>query len=205
MTALKPVTLIREVGIPLKIVVKGTQMNEFADLAPPVLAKDHAEGPASARVTLVEYGDYQCAYCGAAYPVIKRLRHALRGKLRFVFRNFPLIQEHPYAGIAAEATEAAALQQTFWEMHDLIYENQEDLEPEVLPAWAKRVGLDLGEFATAMKQEEITKRIRDDRISGIRSGVNATPCFFINGARYGGTADYGSLRSALEEQLDNHV
>ncbi len=175
-------------------------MNESATLTPPVSARDHAEGRAEAPVTLVEYGDYQCPYCGAAYPVVKRLQKALGKKLRFVFRNFPLTQAHAYALVAAEAAEAAALQGKFWEMHDFIYENQNNLEPDILPAWAQKVGLNLQEFGTAIRQGEITKRIKEDRTSGIRSGVNGTPCFFVNGARYDGAADYDSLGAALDEQ-----
>ena len=175
-------------------------MNEPATLTPPVSERDHAEGRADAPLTLVEYGDYQCPYCGEAYPVIKRLQKALGKKLRFVFRNFPLTQAHPYALIAAEAAEAAGLQGKFWQMHDLIYENQVDLEPDILPSWAERVGLDLTEFGKAIKEGAVTKRIKEDRASGIRSGVNGTPCFFINGARYDGDSGFDSLREALEEQ-----
>jgi len=175
-------------------------MNESATLTPPVSARDHTEGPADAPMTLLEYGDYQCPYCGAAHPVVKRLQRALGRRLRFVFRNFPLTQAHPYAMIAAEAAEAAALQEKFWEMHDFIYDHQDDLEPDVLPAWAQRVGLDLEGFGTAIRQGEGTKRIKEDRLSGIRSGVNGTPCFFINGTRHDGSADYESLTAALEEQ-----
>ncbi len=180
-------------------------MIESATLTPPVSARDHAEGAANAAVTLVEYGDYQCPYCGAAHPVVKRLQKSLGKKLRFVFRNFPLTEAHPYALVAAEAAEAAALQGKFWEMHDFIYENQDSLEPDILPDWAEQVGLDVEEFGTAIGQGEITKRIKDDRLSGIRSGVNGTPCFFINGARYDGQADYDSLRPALEGESNKHV
>jgi len=176
-------------------------MNDSGTLTPPVSEHDHTQGPADAPVTLVEYGDYQCPYCGAAYPEIKRLQKALGKKLRFAFRNFPLTQAHPYALIAAEAAEAAALQGKFWEMHDLIYENQDELDLEVLPSWIARLGLDLNAFGTAIKQGDITKRIKEDRASGIRSGVNGTPTFFINGKRYDDDADYDSLRAALGEQL----
>jgi protein-disulfide isomerase len=177
-------------------------MNGSATLTPAVSARDHAEGRADAPLTLVEYGDYQCPYCGAAYPVVKRLQKLFSKKLRFVFRNFPLTQAHPYAMVAAEAAEAAALQGKFWQMHDLIYENQENLEPGILASWVELVGLDLEEFRTAIKQGEIAKRIKEDRTSGIQSGVNGTPCFFINGARYDDAADYDRLRAVLEEQLD---
>jgi protein-disulfide isomerase len=180
-------------------------MNESGTLTPPVSGRDHTQGPGNAPVTLVEYGDYQCPYCGAAYPVIRRLQKALGKKLRFVFRNFPLTQAHPYALIAAEAAEAAALQGKFWEMHDLIYENQESLEPDILPAWAEQVGLDLEKFGTAIKQGGVTQRIKEDRASGIRSGVNGTPSFFINGERYDDAPDYDSLRAFLEEQMINET
>ena len=120
----------------------------------------------------------------------------------FVFRNFPLTQAHPYALIAAEAAEAAALQGKFWQMHDLIYENQEDLEPDILPVWAEEAGLDLRKFGGAIKQGVVTKRIKEDRASGLRSGVNGTPSFFINGTMYDGESDYDSLRAALEQTTD---
>ena len=180
-------------------------MNEVATLTPPVSERDHAQGPAEAPVTLIEFGDYQCPYCGAVYPVVKRLQKTLGNRLRFVFRNFPLVQSHPYAMVAAEAAEAAGLQGKFWEMHDLIYEHQEQLEPGILPAWAEEIGLDLDEFGVAIRQGDTAKRIKEDRASGIRSGVNGTPSFFINGTRYDGARDYDSLRAGFEEPLTRKV
>jgi protein-disulfide isomerase len=180
-------------------------MSESVTLSPPVSARDHSEGHPGAPLTLVEYGDYQCPYCGAAYPVVKLLQKSLGKELLFVFRNFPLTQAHPYAMVAAQAAEAAALQEKFWVMHDCIYENQGDLEPEVLPAWAGQLGLDLEAFRTAITKGEIINRIKEDRRSGIRSGVNGTPCFFINGARYDAAADFKPLRAALEELLNNKI
>jgi protein-disulfide isomerase len=176
-------------------------MNESAMLTPPVTTRDHFQGPANAPLTLVEFGDYQCPYCGAAYPVVKRLQERFGKKLRFIFRNFPLTQAHPYALVAAEAAEAAALQGKFWEMHDLLFERQRILEPDILPMWAKEVGLDLGQFGAALKQEGIAKRIKEDRASGIHSGVNGTPTFFINGSRHDDAPDYDTLAEALEQQL----
>jgi protein-disulfide isomerase len=174
-------------------------MDNSATLTQHVSARDHAEGPADAPVTLVEYGDYQCPYCGAAYPVVKRLQKTLGKKLRFVFRNFPVTQAHPYALIAAEAAEAAALQGKFWEMHDLLYERQASLKPDIIPTWAKKIGLDLDKFGNDIKQGGVVeKRIKEDRQSGIRSGVNGTPTFYINGTRYDGSSDYDSLLAALE-------
>ena len=168
-------------------------------LTPRVSARDHIEGNADALVTLVEYADFQCPYCGAAHPVIKHLQKSLGEKLRFVFRNFPLTHAHPYALLAAQAAEAAALQGKFWQMHDLIFENQEELEPEVLPVWAHKIGLDVDQFAKAVREERVTKRIEEDYASGLDSGVDGTPSYFINGTRYEGEDDYDSLHSALLE------
>ncbi len=173
-------------------------MDRSATLTQPVSVHDHAAGPAGAPVTLVEYGDYQCPYCGAAYPVVKRLQKALGKKLRFVFRNFPLTQAHPYALIAAEAAEAAALRGKFWEMHDLLFERQALLKPDIIPVWAKGIGVDLEKFGNDIQQGVVEKRIQEDRQSGIRSGVNGTPTFFINGRRYDGPPGYDSLLAALE-------
>jgi protein-disulfide isomerase len=181
-------------------------MDNSATLTQPVSARDHAEGPSDAPLTLVEYGDYQCPYCGAAYPVVKRLQKTLGRKLRFVFRNFPVTQAHPYALIAAEAAEAAALQGKFWEMHDLLYEQQTHLKPDVIPVWAKKIGLDLNKFGNDIKKDgAVEKRIQEDRQSGIRSGVNGTPTFYINGKRYDGSPDYASLLAALESQALHSV
>ncbi len=170
----------------------------MSTLTQPVSARDHVEGPADAPLTLVEYGDYQCPYCGAAYPVVKRLQKKLGKRLRFVFRNFPLTESHPYALIAAQAAEAAALQGKFWEMHDLLFEQQTSLKPEILPLWAKKIGLNVEQFETDVKQDAVEKRIREDRQSGIHSGVNGTPTFYINGIRYDGSPDYDSLLEALK-------
>jgi protein-disulfide isomerase len=176
-------------------------MDKSATLTEPVSDRDHVEGPTNAPLTLVEYGDYQCPYCGAAYPVVKRLQKKLGKKLRFVFRNFPLTQAHPYALIAAEAAEAAALQGKFWEMHDLLFEQQTFLEPEIIPLWAKRIGLDLRKFENDIRQGVVENRIKEDRHSGIRSGVNGTPTFYINGTRYDDSPDYNSMLRALESEL----
>ena len=177
-------------------------MDKSTTLTQPVSAHDHTEGPANAPLTLVEYGDYQCPYCGAAYPVVKRLQKTLGKKLRFVFRNFPLTEAHPYALIAAEAAEAAALQGKFWEMHDLLFEQQALLKPESIHVWAKRIGLNLEQFERDKKQGVVEKRIKEDRKSGIRSGVNGTPTFFLNGTRFDGPPDYHSLLAALESALE---
>jgi protein-disulfide isomerase len=186
----------------------GKIMDDSITLTPPVSARDHIEGREDAPVILVEYADYQCPYCGAAHPVIKRLQKSLGKKLRFVFRNFPLTQSHPYALLAAQASEAAALQGKFWEMHDVIFENQEQLEPEALPAWARQIGLDVSQFVKAVGEGRLTKRIEEDYASGIASGVNGTPSFFINGIKYEGEDDFDSLRAVLlgaEARASEHL
>jgi protein-disulfide isomerase len=172
-------------------------MNELVTLTTSISARDHIQGRDDAPVTLLEYADYQCPYCGAVHPVIKRLQKALGKKLRFVFRNFPLTHSHPYALLAAEAAEAAGLQGKFWEMHDVIFENQTSLEPEILPAWAHQAGVDVAKFAKDIGQPAITQRIKDDYASGNESGVDGTPSFFINGIRFAGDDTFESLRAAL--------
>ncbi len=174
-------------------------MAESGALTPPVSGRDHAEGASDAPVTLVEFGDYQCPACGAAYPMVKQLQKALGKKLRLVFRNFPLTHAHPYALAAAETAEAAAMQGKFWQMHDLLFERQALLEPGVLASWAQEAGLDLEKFKADLEHGDVMKRIKEDRMSAIQSGANGTPTFFIDGVRYDGMPDYDSMREALEQ------
>jgi protein-disulfide isomerase len=172
-----------------------------AKLKPPVGPHDHVQGPAEAPVTLVEYGDYECPYCGEAYPVVKALQKRLGDQMRFVFRNFPLAQAHPHAEHAAEAAEAAGAQGKFWEMHDLLYENQDALEDEDLVRYARALHLDVPRFVKEMEAGTYLERVREDFRSGVRSGVNGTPSFFINGARHDGPFDLASLLAAIEEAV----
>jgi len=168
-------------------------------LSPPVSERDHTSGPASAPVTLVEYGDYECPYCGQAYPIVKAAQRKLGKRLRFVFRNFPLSEAHPHARHAAEAAEAAADQGKFWEMHDALFENQNALEDDQLVTTARRLGLDAERIAAALEAGTHAQRVREDFRSGVRSGVNGTPTFFINGRRYDGPwADERTFIGALE-------
>jgi len=152
----------------------------------PVGANDHAQGPADAAVMLVEYGDYECPYCGMAYPVVKKVQARLGNQLRFVFRNFPLAEAHPHATAAAELAEAAAAQGKFWEMHDTLYEHQRALTPADLERHARKVGLDLDALESALRGGAPHQRVKADFMSGVRSGVNGTPTFFINGRRFDG-------------------
>ena len=170
----------------------------MSKLKPPVGANDHVQGLADASVTVVEYGDYECPYCGEAYPVIKALQKRLGDKLRFVFRNFPLAEMHPHAEHAAEAAEAAGAQGKFWEMHDMLYEHQDALEDEDLLRYAKALKLDVPRFTKDMENHAYVDRVRSDFTSGVRSGVNGTPTFFINNTRHDGPFDLASLLSAIE-------
>jgi protein-disulfide isomerase len=169
-------------------------------LTPPVSERDHTAGPDDAPVTLVEYGDYECPYCGMAHPIVKRAQQDLGKQLRFVFRNFPLAESHPHARVAAEAAEAAGAQGKFWEMHDMLFEHQDALEAEDLMGYAKSLGLDVPKFARDLEAGTYTKRVRDDFRNGVRSGVNGTPTFFVNGNRYEGSwANEKAFIHALRE------
>ena len=159
-------------------------------------ARDHLQGLADAAVTLVEYGDYECPYCGAAYPIIKEVQARMGGRLRFVFRNFPIATSHPHAEQAAEVAEAAAAQGRFWEMHDLLYENQKRLRDEDLRGYAEKLELD--PFDRELVEHVHAARVREDFMSGVRSGVNGTPTFYIDGVRYDDSYDLETLLDALE-------
>ena len=170
-----------------------------AQLTPPVSKRDHTVGPASAAITLVEYGDYECPYCGAAHPIVKEIRRRLGNGLRFAFRHFPLSRIHPHSERAAEAAEAAATQGKFWQMHDQLFEHQDALDDESLLVYAATIGLDVDEFTREMLLGVHAPRVREDFLSGVRSGVNGTPTFFINGHRHDGSYDLETLLAAIAE------
>ncbi len=170
-------------------------------LRPAVDKIDHASGPDNAPVTLVEYGDYQCPHCGHAYPAIQQIQEELGDKLNFVFRNFPLSESHPHAFEAALATEAAAKQDAFWPMHDMLFENQQRLNSGSLIKYAATLGLDEKTFAADMNDEALKQKVEDDFESGIMSGVNGTPTFFINGSRFNGGVDDDMLLDALKAAI----
>lgn len=172
--------------------------NETPELTIPVGASDHVQGPDGAPVTLVEYGDYECPHCGRAYPIVKKVQDRMGDKLRFVFRNFPLTQAHPHALHAAEAAEIAAVQGKFWEMHDMLYENQSALDDESLMTYAAKIGLDVERFRQALQNDTFEERVREDFMGGVESGVNGTPTFFINGVRFNQSWDEETLLEALE-------
>jgi protein-disulfide isomerase len=164
-------------------------------------AHDHLQGDRNAPCTLLEYGDYQCPSCGAAYPIVKRVQKHFGKRLVFVFRNFPLSQLHPYAEAAAETAEFAAVHDKFWPMHDLIYENQDLLDESLLAELAEQLELDSASLVEALKSKQFASRVKTDFSSGVRSGVNGTPTFFINGQRHDGPYDYDSLVAAIDEAL----
>ena len=155
--------------------------------------RDHILGPRTAAVTLVEHGDFECPHCRQAHYVLQELLAQFREHMRLVYRNFPLSQIHPHAKRAAEASEAAAAQGRFWDMHDMLFERQHALEDEDLTAYAAELGLDLGQFQIELVQGVHLPRVSQDFISGVRSGVNGTPTFFINGVRHDGPWDLESL------------
>jgi protein-disulfide isomerase len=163
----------------------------------PVSERDHISGPATAPVTLVEYGDYQCPYCGMANPIVDEVRRELGDQLRFVFRNFPLTEVHPYAEHAAEIAEAAGAQHKFWEMHDMLYAHQDALQDQHLAEYATLLGIPGSEVKRALAQHAYADRVREDFMSGVRSGVNGTPTFFINGVRHDGDYERDTLLAAI--------
>jgi protein-disulfide isomerase len=171
-------------------------------LAVPVTDADHAKGRADAALTLVEYGDYQCPACGMAYPFVQEILQRNGDSLRFVFRNFPLSQAHPYASMAAQVAEGAATLGRFWQMHDWLYQHQD--------AWTQRgaegiadgveaVGLDPTQLQQALEDKQIAERVRHDFMGGVRSGVNGTPSFYLDGQLY--TGGFDTLGQAVSQRL----
>ena len=170
-----------------------------AELTLPVSEdRDHIQGPADAPVTLLEYGDYECPFFGAAYPIVKEVQSRLGDRLRFVFRNVPITTSHPHAELAAETAEAADAQGKFWEMHDLLYENQQHLEAADLHRYAEQLGLDVDRFDDELARHVHAERVREDFMSGVRSGVNGTPTFYVNGVRHDGDYQLETLLAALD-------
>lgn len=170
-------------------------------LKPSVSEKDHMQGDKNAPIELVEFGDYQCPHCGRAYPIIKAIQQKLGSKLKFVFRNFPLAEAHPNATNAAIATEAAAEQGKFWEMHDLLFEHQNNLRDSMLLKYAGQIGLDIARFESDFDRQDIQDKVADDFESGVRSGVNGTPTFFVNGKKYNDSWEEEILLNHLESLI----
>jgi protein-disulfide isomerase len=167
-------------------------------LTPPISDRDHMLGPADAPVTLVEYGDYECPYCGAAHPIVASIIRRMGDSLRFAYRHFPLTRLHPHAEHAAEMAEAAGSRGKFWPMHNLLFENQHALDDEDLLGYAARLGIPPEWAAATLLSHTFAERVREDFMSGVRSGVNGTPTLFINGVRHDGPWDEPTLLEALQ-------
>jgi protein-disulfide isomerase len=170
----------------------------MANLKAPITQSDRIRGPVNAPITLVEYGDYQCPHCALARPIVDQVQlHFGRG-LRFVFRHFPMTEVHPYAEIAAESAEFAGATGLFWDMHDALFENQDQLNVAVIILLGEQLGLPASAMRDALKMGRYRNKVRGDFIAGVRSGVNGTPTFFINGLRHDGAYDYASLVAGIQ-------
>jgi protein-disulfide isomerase len=168
-------------------------------LLQPVGRLDHVLGPSDASVTLVEYGDYECPHCARAHGVLAEVLRRVGDDLLFAYRHFPLSQIHPHATLAAQAAEAAGDQDHFWEMHHMLFEHQDALELDDLVSYARAIGLDVVPFAQELRDQVNLPKVRADFLSGVRSGVNGTPTFFINGERLNTAWDDPiALATALE-------
>jgi protein-disulfide isomerase len=174
----------------------------MAKLKVPVNAKDQKAGNGKAKIVLVEYGDYQCPHCGAAHPLLKRLLKEYGREFLFVFRNFPLQEAHPAAMMAALTAEASGLQAKFWEMHDLIFEHQDELDAADMTAFARALNLNEKKFSEDIQSGDIFQKVESDFAGGVRSGVNGTPTFYVNGNRLE-TYD-GRYESLVEAVLAPH-
>lgn len=169
----------------------------MAALKIPVSADDHVQGDVKAPAVLVEYGDYECPHCGHAYPIVKAVQKHFGKRLAFVFRNFPLTEIHPDAEGAAETAEFAAANGKFWEMHDAIFENQQELGMALFAALAEGLKLSTAKLERALTAHEYAPRVKQDFLGGVRSGVNGTPTFFINGQRHDGSFELADLVEAI--------
>jgi protein-disulfide isomerase len=173
----------------------------MATLKTPINKSDHIRGPMTAAITLVEYGDYQCPHCGMAHPIVNQVQDYFRDSLRFVFRHFPLTEVHPIAGIAAESAEYAGAAGLFWDMHDALFENQSILSISTIFMIADQLRLPQVLLRNALDMGQYKSKVRSDFMGGVRSGVNGTPAFFINGVRHDGSYDFASLISAIQLRL----
>jgi NhaA family Na+:H+ antiporter len=170
-------------------------------LTQPVSERDHVKRSLNAPVVLVEYGDYECPHCQEVYPILYELKERMGNRLAYIYRHFPISRQHPNAQLAAEAAEAAAAQGKFWEMHHQLFTHQNELGFDDLLRHASAIGLDADLFRRELEEHTYTDRVREDFMSGVRSGVNGTPTFYINGTRYDGAWDLESLIEAIEKPL----
>jgi len=177
------------------------ELENVPRLTPPVSERDHVKRSLEAPIVLVEYGDYECPHCQEVYPILYELKERMGNRVAYVYRHFPISRQHPNAQLAAEAAEAAATQGKFWEMHHQLFTHQNELGFDDLLRHASAIGLDVDLFRRELEEHTYTDRVREDFMSGVRSGVNGTPTFYINGTRYDGAWDLESLIEAIEKPL----
>jgi protein-disulfide isomerase len=168
-------------------------------LRQPITERDHVLGSLDAPVTLVEYGDFACPYCGRAYPLVKRLVEKCGGGVSYIFRHYPIDFGHGPAQLAAEASEAAAAQGRFWEIADLLFENQLALDARALEGYARRIALDVERFRHDLEARVHVARVAEDVTGAEASGVSWRPTFFVNGALLGVAAEFDALSRAMDE------
>ena len=176
-----------------ELILEDGDAQQLSHLLLPIQPDDHVQGPARARLTLVEYGDYECPSCGTLFVTIEQLHQQLADDIRIVFRHYPLSGVHPEAQLAAEAAEAAGAQGKFWEMHDLLFQNQSRLARKFLDEYATRLALDLNRFRKDLKARTFEGRVREDFKRGVANGVYGTPGLFVNGIRHAGAIDAQSI------------
>jgi protein-disulfide isomerase len=167
----------------------------------PVTQHDHIRGPARAPITVVEYGDYECPHCAAVAPIVDQLESSFGGQMRSVFRHFPLSEVHPHAEAAAESAEFAGAAGVFWEMHEALFQQQSRLSLAGTLLIGEELGLSPEAMRSALETGHYRDRVRSDVSGGIRSGVNGTPTFFINGVRHDGAYDFESMAAAIQTRL----
>ncbi|MGD0770341.1 MAG: thioredoxin domain-containing protein [Tepidisphaeraceae bacterium] len=167
-------------------------------LTMPLGTRDHVLGPPDARLVLVEYGDYQCPHCRRAHPIVRQIVARFGDQLKFGFRHFPLSKIHPQARLAAQAAEAAAAQEKFWQMHDLLFRHQDELELDHLAQYAAVLELDVPRFRDELNAGLYARRVQEDVVSGLRSGVNGTPTFYVHNKRFNGGYELDALVNALD-------
>lgn len=166
-----------------------------------VTNEDHVSGNEHAPITLIEYGDYECPYCGSANEIVKDIQHYFKTKLRFIFRHFPLREIHPHAELAAETAEFSGVEGRFWEMHDLLYANQSNLSLELMLELATQLELSSEKLEKSLINRLYEDKVQRDFLGGIHSGVNGTPTFFINGRRFNGVVDYEHMVLSIEAEM----
>jgi protein-disulfide isomerase len=171
----------------------------IARLTSPVGERDHAQGPADALVTLVEYGDYECPYCRAAVPIVRELQGLLGDQLRYVFRHFPITRSHTHAQHAAEAAEGAAAQGRFFEMHAALFEHQEALQDDDLVRYAADLDIAPAGIRRELRAHTHAARVREDLESGLSSGARGTPTFYLDEIRYDGIVGVRQFLAAIQD------